>query len=413
MKIKISTIILSLLILMSFLIGFIYNEDSLGGAKNDYLYHLDYFYKFHEEFFNTFKNYGLDQQNNSVRNSPVFYILGSLLFEFRLPIISLKFINLGVTLLSCLIFYKCLVIKYGENNKNAYYLISLLILLSPSIRSLTFWPYPLLWAIYFFLISIFYYLKFEKNKDHSLKFNYALLNTIFLALSAYLTPNFAVFSIYFFINFYKYFKDKYPTIIILLLNLLIALPAVLFLISHDFYLFKSEVFEIGNLQKYNISNKIIIITSFLILFFMPFANFKNLVELFYFKINQKFYLIVLFLLVNIYFFNFQSGAGGGIFFHISNIFETNLIIFSIFVLSICLFHSHNLINTNNILLFLLLIIYNPQFTIYYKYFDPLMIFIFLFLFQNIRFNFETMKVKLLIFYVLFLNLNLFKGLINY
>ena len=133
----------------------------------------------------------------------------------------------------------------------------------------------------------------------------------------------------------------------------------------------------------------------------------------YFKINQKFYLIVLFLLVNIYFFNFQSGAGGGIFFHISNIFETNLIIFSIFVLSICLFHSHNLINTNNILLFLLLIIYNPQFTIYYKYFDPLMIFIFLFLFQNIRFNFETMKVKLLIFYVLFLNLNLFKGLINY
>ena len=119
MKIKISTIILSLLILMSFLIGFIYNEDSLGGAKNDYLYHLNYFYKFHEEFFNTFKNYGLDQQNNSVRNSPVFYILGSLLFEFRLPIISLKFINLGVTLLSCLIFYKCLVIKYGENNKNA------------------------------------------------------------------------------------------------------------------------------------------------------------------------------------------------------------------------------------------------------------------------------------------------------
>jgi hypothetical protein len=413
MKIKRSSIFISFLIFLSFLFGFIFNEDSLGGAKQDYLYHLDYFYKFNDSFFETFNNYGLDQESNSVRNSPIFYILGSLLLKIELPIALLKFLSAIIALLICFMFYKCLVLKYDNKNSEIYFLISSIILLSPTIRSLTFWPYPFLIATFLFLISIFFYLKFEKEKDHSIKFKYALLNTLFLALSAYFTPNYGIFVIVFFINFYKYFKNSYKSFFVLLINFLISLPALMFVISHDFYLFNSEVFTITNIEKYNIANKIIIITSFLFLFFIPFFELKYFKDRFSLKFNKKFYLLIFFILINVYFFSFLSGAGGGIFYHLSNILNTNLIIYFIFILTLYIFKVYDFYNFNNITIFLLLIIYNLQYTIYYKYFDPLLIFIFLFLIKNIKFDFSKLKIKLLFFYSIFLLINIGKKFIVY
>lgn len=413
MKIKRSSIFISSLIFLSFLFGFIFNEDSLGGAKQDYLYHLDYFYKFNDSFFETFNNYGLDQESNSVRNSPIFYILGSLLLKIELPIALLKFLSAIIALLICFMFYKCLVLKYDYKNSEIYFLISSIILLSPTIRSLTFWPYPFLIATFLFLISIFFYLKFEKEKDHSIKFKYALLNTLFLALSAYFTPNYGIFVIVFFINFYKYFKNSYKSFFVLLINFLISLPALMFVISHDFYLFNSEVFTITNIEKYNIANKIIIITSFLFLFFIPFIELKYFKDRFSLKFNKKFYLLIFFILINVYFFSFLSGAGGGIFYHLSNILNTNLIIYFIFILTLYIFKVYDFYNFNNITIFLLLIIYNLQYTIYYKYFDPLLIFIFLFLIKNIKFDFSKLKIKLLFFYSIFLLINIGKKFIVY
>ncbi len=413
MKIKRSSFVISFFIFLSFIIGFIFNEDSLGGAKQDYLYHLDYFYKFNDHFFKTINNYGLDQESNSVRNSPIFYILGSLLLKIELPIIILKFLSVIIALLICFTFYKCLVLKYGNKNSETYFLISTIILLSPTIRSLTFWPYPFLIATFLFSISIFFYLKFEKEKDYSIKFKYALLNTLFLALSAYFTPNYGIFVIIFFINFYKYFKNSYKSFLILLINFLISLPALMFVISHDFYLFNSEVFTISNIEKYNIANKIIIISSFLFLFFIPFFEIKYFKDRFSLKFNKKLYLLLFFIVINIYFFNFLSGAGGGIFYHLSNILNNNLIIYFVFILTLYIFKVYNLYNLNNIIIFLLLILYNLQYTIYYKYFDPLIIFFFLFLIKNIKFDFSKLKIKLLIFYSIFLFINIGKKFIIY
>ena len=62
----------------------------------------------------------MDQESNSVRNSPIFYILGSLLLKIKLPIALLKFLSVIIALLICLIFYKCLVIKYGNKNNATY-----------------------------------------------------------------------------------------------------------------------------------------------------------------------------------------------------------------------------------------------------------------------------------------------------
>jgi len=413
MKAKNLSIIYIFFIFLSFIVGFIFVEDSLGGAKNDYLYHLNYFYKFSNNFYETFYNYGLNQSTESVRNSPIFYILGSLFLKVGLPISSLKLLSAIITLLICFTFYHCLIQKYGLQDREKFLLISSILLLSPTIRSLTFWPYPFLIAIFLFLISIFFYLKFEKEKDSSKKLKYALYNTLFLACSAYFTPNFGVFVLFYIIKFFKYFKYRYQFFLILFINFFISIPALAFIVSHEFYLFTSEVFNITNSEKYNLSNKIIIITSFLFLFFIPFVDLKNFNNKYSLKFDKEIYLTVSFILINIYFFSFLTGAGGGIFYHLSNILHTNLIIYLIFVVALYMFKVNNFYNSNNIIIFMLLLIYNLQYTIYYKYFDPLLLFIFLFLIKNIKFDFSRLKIRLLVFYTLFLLLNFGKKFIDY
>ena len=63
-------LILSGLIIFSFFYGFTIGEDSLGGAKHDYIFHEKYFTMFADDFQNTINNYG---NNQEVRNSPLFY----------------------------------------------------------------------------------------------------------------------------------------------------------------------------------------------------------------------------------------------------------------------------------------------------------------------------------------------------
>ena len=72
----------------------------------------------------------------------------------------------------------------------------------------------------FFLLAIYYYLKFlEKNND----FKFVILNTLYLSLSAYFSPNFGVFVIFFIYEFNKHlnFSVKFITIF---LNLILSLP---------------------------------------------------------------------------------------------------------------------------------------------------------------------------------------------
>jgi hypothetical protein len=200
------------------------------------------------------------------------------------------------------------------------------------------------------------------------------------------------------------------------LNLILSIPALYFLITKDFYLFASEVYEIKNSVKFNISNKIIIISSMMFLFFIPFISIKELKKnLINFNTNIYFIFYFIFIVLNIYFFNFLPNAGGGIFYHSSQlIFGNSIILFVVFIVTILLFYIFDLVNINNLIISTILVIYNLQFTIYYKYYDPLILFIFLFLFKfNHKFKLEFISKKFLLFYFLFLLLNLGKINISY
>jgi hypothetical protein len=406
------------IILLSLILSFYFGEDTLGGGKMDYNYHTKYFFHFSENFSDAYNKFGLEQESNSVRNSPVFYMLFSIFLKLGFTLKNLKIINILILFPMLFFFVKCLEIKYSNIDIKTKIYFSSALLLSPTIRTMIVWPYPLLWALCFFLISLYFFLVFKKTKSFRHKIKLAYYNVFFLSLGAYFTPNFAFFSIFFLYNFYITFNLQKEIFKIILLNLILAAPAIYFLITKDFYLFNSEVYKIDTSVKYNLSNKIIIISSMLLLFFLPFISKKSFFNCFSkITVNFSLFILLFFIFINTYFYNFLPNAGGGIFYHLSHyLVKNSSILFIVFFFTLYLFRLFNLYNLNNVLLFTILVFYNLQFTIYYKYFDPLMFFIFLFLvkFNNkIDIKIDILSKKYLLFYAIFLAMNFSKSLINY
>ena len=407
------------LIIISFFLAFYFEEDSLGAGKHDYIHHIIFLKSFAENFLKAFEDFGMDQEKVVVRNSPIFYMIMSQFYKLGYSLNQLRLINLISIILIIVFFIKSLKLKFPDLNLNTKILLSSILLLSPTIRTLSVWPYPFIWGLGFFVISIYYFLNFLKHEEPLQRLKYAYFNIFFLAISAYFTPNFSVFSIYFLYCFYLKFNFSRKLFKCIFLNIFLSLPAILFIINKDFYLFNSDIFEINNNLKYNISNKIIIISSFILLFYFPilsFLKFKDQLTKFDFR-NYYIYLLSAFVILNSYFFNFTPKAGGGIFFHASHFFlNNNFLILIIFFLTVMYFYISNLYNKNNLILFLILIIYNLQYAIYYKYFDPLIYILLLLLFEidhMKKINMKKIKNNFLIFYIIFLGLNLLKKSIEY
>ena len=403
--------ILGILLFLSIIFSYIILEDTLGSSKNDFDFHEKFVILFAEDFKNTLSNYGKGEL--LARNSPVFYIFLSLIYKIGIGLDNLKFLNIVSIPILVYVFYSCLRIQFKNINTNLLIFLSFVVLLSPTVRSLLIWPYPILYGFIFFLLSVKFYLKFTKVKKN--KINEAYKNILFLALASYITPNFSVFAIFFLYKFFLEFKNSKYLFYIIALNFFLAIPAFLHYYINDFYFFNAPVSTIGLSDQLNISNKIVIISSLILFYFLPFINKKMLRKIIYgFKDLKKQSILILFFLISIYFFSYPSGNfGGGIFYHLSqNLFANNIFLFVIFFLSIFLFQTANLINLNNLLLFLCLILYNLQASIYHKYFDPLLLFIFLFLMTNNKItnqkNFFDIAKKYYLFYLFFLGISFYK-----
>ena len=284
--------------------------------------------------------------------------------------------------------------------------------MSPTIRSLVVWPYPIFYAFILFLLSIKYYLLFRSDKKKILK--YPILNIFFVAAASYITPNFCVFSLFFIYNFFLEYKFSNKIFYLAVVNLVLALPAIVYYYNFDFYLLDVTLTEIDYSIKYNIFNKIIVITSIIFFYFLPFINQKIyrkfLIEI---KNIRKNYIIILIFLTCIIFYNFPNNYGGGVFYHLSyKIFSNSIFLFLVFFVSLYIFKASNLYNTNNIILFICLILYNIQTSIYHKYFDPLLLFIFLFLCSyqsgNVKINIKLISKRFYYLYLIFLGMSFYK-----
>ena len=371
--------LLFFILYLTVLLGLHFNEDNLGGAMHDATYHFKISEEFNKNFYQTFLKYGSSDSDMAVRNSPVFWIFLSFLNEY-FSYDFIRFLNTFVIFAIAIIFYKTLLLKYKDVKQFILIILASFIFLSPSLRTLAIWPYTLIWGLFFFILSIYNYQKFKDN----LNFNNSIIILLNTIIAAYIYPAFSVFFIFFFYEIIKKLKRS-QIIGLLFISAMLAVPAIVYVIAKDFFISfeKAQGINVPLSKSLNISNKILIISSIFLYFILPIINFK---EVFYQinKINiKKLLILVIFCTVNIYFFNFPNDNWGGGFFHkVSNLFfNNNYLFFLSAFISILFIYSILEKKFKNYLLLMILIIYNPQLTIYLKYFDPLIFIIFLTLFD--------------------------------
>jgi hypothetical protein len=400
-----------IILYFSLLIGFYLGENSSGGAYPDFLTRVDLIEKFNKDFQYTFFNY----DNFSDRHSPILIMILSSFNLLGLDLDLIRFIHLNLLPLLILATYKCLAFKFPTINKNILFLICCVFFLSPNLRSIAIWPDSRISGLVLFFFSVYFFLKFQKD----LKFKNCLFNNFFLIFSSYLSPNFSIFFIYFFYYYFKHFGFSLKLIIIILTNFILSLPMIYYLIILKVNFFKiTAVPDVDIYSRLNLSNKILIISTLIFFYMIPFIlnNFfikkfvKNL------RINH-FYIASIIFLSLIFYFNYSINyTGGGFFFKLSYFLFNNPILFFItsFISILFIFNIFK-INFNNFLLFLILILSTPQLTIYHKYFDVLLIMLF-FLFCEFKFDIKKIfNTKFIIniycFYLFFLGLNFGRYLI--
>ena len=377
-----------LILYTSLIIGFIFNENSTGGAYIDYIGQKEISISFANSFLETLLNF----EQESTRHSPILIMFFSIFEKIKLDDLFIRLINLHLCLFLPIIFYKCLKLKFNDIENKYLILFSTLLFISPTFRSLAIWPDSRIWGLTFFVISVYYFLSYKNNKD----FKNCLLTILFYSIGSYFIPNFSVFSVFFLLYFLRELS-LIKNLQIITLNVLLALPAFYYIFILDVnFMFSASAVPGGEeniSQALNISNKILIISSLIFFYLLPFIFSKSIdLNLSLEKTQLKYiFIATLTFIICIFFFNYQNDyTGGGIFFKISNfLFKNNIFFYLISGISIFIIYKIFSNSKINFLIIFLLLLNNPQLTIYHKYYDPFLLILFFTLFEI---NFEKQNL---------------------
>jgi len=398
MKVAINNNLIERIIFFSFfyfllIIGFILNENSTGGAIVDYFNQKT----IAQAFANNFKESFFGYDKFSTRHSPILIIFLSFFEKLNINDYIIRLIHLHFCLLLPIFFYLSLKLKFNFTNQNNLYLLVGIIFLSPTFRSLSIWPDSRMLGMTVFCLSIYYYLKFEENK----KFKNCVLNIITCALASYLSPNFSVFALFYFYKFIiSYNKELIKIIYIIILNLILAFPAIYYVFVLDIIFFNKPaaigIDLIGNKKNIffkNIFNQILLVSSIIFFYCIPFI-FTKIISLNKILNPYKLILSLFVLIISIYFFDYKyEYTGGGILYKFSYfIFNNNYLFYFICFFSILIVIDLTSTKIENLFILLLIFVSNPQISVYHKYFDPMLI-IFLFILFDFKINKEKININ--------------------
>lgn len=416
MKFKILTfknISFFLFFYLTLVAGFFFGENLNYGSYGDWIGgNREPIKDFSNNFTYTFLNF----DSYGHRHSPVYLIFLSLFLDLGLDLNQIRLVHLHLCISLIIVFYQCLRLLFSNINNNYLFLLSLIIFLSPTFRSLAIWPDSRLPGLIFFVLTIYFFLKFRKTDN----LKYTWYTCISLVVSSYISPNFSVFFVYFFFFFLK--KVKFRELSFLLIfNFLASLPILYYIFILDVnFLAAGKTPSLNNESinfNFNLSDKLMIISSIIFFHLSPIVIMDNFFNQFKSFLDKGFIIMVPLVVCLIYFFNYQlSYTGGGIFFILSNLlFDNNYLFYigSFFFISFVLYIAS--LSLNNFFLLTLLIVSNIQNTIYHKYYEPL---IFIMFFTLIKYpgveNFLKKKNNIFYLYllsVIYILMRVFK--INY
>ena len=174
-------IFFSLIIFISYILGFAINENSIGsGGYNGDL-------KWIWENFEIFKSESLvssiKSENFFGNRTPLLYVLNICLNPFLYDIDSYRFSIFIFSILGPLMFFLCIKKKYENLNTGIIILLSSIILLSPFYRTSAYWGLEIQYGIISSLIS-FYFL-FKTKRIENISYLNIFFTVLFSAAAVY------------------------------------------------------------------------------------------------------------------------------------------------------------------------------------------------------------------------------------
>lgn len=392
-------ILFFLIVLTSYILGFIFNEDSAGGGKTDFVHEWTSFIEF--------KKFGLKALTSNLYESsrtPLFLLINKYnffandQFSFRLSNFVFNFV-IFISFIACLNYQ-------NRFNSNDIIIVSTFILLSPYFRSSSYWAHQENLPFLFYFICLIFLEKFKNNFKNKFILKVSIIAFI-SSLSFYSDQKFIFLSFYIFL--YLILRENLNINQIIKTSVIFfvtSIPALYLFYIWDGILPKQSQFRLG-FYKDNISASISIIC----FYFLPIvvSAYKKI----YSSLNKNdFIIFFLILALNLYCLpNFDSSWGNGVifklFYVIKYYLEINLfllqIIFLIFVQFI--FFIIFVLLKKDFLNFLPIIIVVAISSLvertYNEYLDPL---ITILIFTFFKFNEKTFKIDkgMINFYLLYL-----------
>lgn len=338
---------------------------------------------------------------------PLHYYIAAIIYKIVNDKEILRFIYCVLAIPIPYIFFLCLSVKFKKIKTNNIYLFSLIIFLLPSFRSAAVWPNTQITGIFFFLVSLYYFLKWEEKKQFNILNKEILLTVIFMSLTVYSRQIYAMIFLFFMIIFYqKLSKEKFFKLSFIVG--LLATPGVIFVIFLPKILKVTFEFKLYNSLLVNSS----IISFYLIPFFLIIFFFKKKINLFK---NIKFILplITLFVLICSFFFNYNYLMGGGYFIKLSKILFNNFYFF--YFTSIIGFYLIYIISkedNRNLTLNIIILFSISAFIIFMKYFEPMYLLVLFLLFNTKLTNLFLNNKKYIMLYLSYFLLYLATAILN-
>lgn len=412
------SLILIFMIFISYFVGFIYQENSAGGAVDD--------------FQNTKKNIVLFKNNSFLDSikatattddkifqstrAPGFYVFNKYVNPYTTEIRKYQSVITVFSLLIPILLFLNLRLKYKHVDKNLLFFLSSITLLSPYLRSSAFWGNEENFGIVMVGFSGLFLQLYFKTKIIFKRFFYLLLLSIFSALCVYSDQKLIIIPLitFFFVIFSnKNFKEKF---ILFLFYVVLSIPFVLLIKLWGNIVPTGDGIKrnIGfNLNFHHFAFSVSIISFYLFPLILLLTNKKKAVsDVFNYKINYFFSIIFFAVLTYfIFFFNYETmyKMGGGVFQRLTveitqDIFFQKLILTLIFLFSwliLLLFINKKISN-------ILILLFFPFFSIFIspalfqEYFDPLIYFLILvYLKQNFKIDFKRVSI-ISVYFLIFL-----------
>ncbi len=353
-------------------LSFYYNEDGTGGgAKGDFEVTFGFILALQENLLS-------DPKDWTLVHTPLHFIILSFVTRIISDTDLLRLLFCIFSLSLPLIFFSSLLVSKVENVLRSNVLIlSTTILFIPSFRYTSIWANDLITSLFFFILSIYFFKKWEENKKNFIDKN-SLLQIIFLVLATYTRQYFAVFFFYFLFRYFLIFNLK-EFIKIFLLCVLSSLPVLYYtylfpeLLTGQHISYKAiNYFLLGNLSIMSIT----IFPVFILNFFYKKIELKRL----YF--SSLISIITIFILsIN---FDPIGWKGGGVNYLISNkLLDNNFFFYLSSFFTLTTFIYISLENKENILILLILTFMFFSMQVYQRYYEPMF---FIILFTMIKTN---------------------------